>query len=299
MASSGNTTKHSASTGSSAQGSKWVRRALFPTNLPVLAAANPAPTLDMGFNFLPPFPIATLPFKFIKRIDLITMGRGLGDVPFGFGWELVEWKPSANQTGSERRVRPDEGFTEVCEVVEVEDDVSEEDSVPKIDLDLGTGSEPVLDFGDVSSESLPVFEDYRGNTVEKVGEIDIDEGLQTPSEPFSHAPTGETLTGEEMTKKRIKITAGGTDLPLVCKFLAQQAKSSSPSSHLPFSLSKPTPKPTRKSFRLAAQGLSRKTSASKQGPLVIEDIVSSPEGSPTKGSETATPKQASPIVGSE
>jgi len=86
------------------------------------------------------------------------MGRGQGDVPSGFGWELVEWKPSVSQIGSEGRVRPDERFTEVCEVVEVEDDVSGEDSVPKIALDLGTGSEPVLDFDVVSSESLPVFD---------------------------------------------------------------------------------------------------------------------------------------------
>ena len=73
-------------------------------------------------------------------------------------------------------MRPDEGFTEVCDVVEVEDDVSEEDLVPKIDLDFETGSEPVLDFGDVSSDSLPVFEDYSGDTFEKVGGIHIDEG---------------------------------------------------------------------------------------------------------------------------
>jgi len=105
------------------------------------------------------------------------MGRGLSDVLLGVGWELVEWKPSVNQIGSERRVRPNEGFTKVCEVLEVEDDVSKEDLVPKIDLDLGTGPELVLDFGDVSSESLPVFENYPSDTFEKVGEINIDEGL--------------------------------------------------------------------------------------------------------------------------
>ena len=43
-------------------------------------------------------------------------------------------------------MRPDEGFVEVCEVVEVEDD-SEEDFGPKIDLDLGTGSKPVVILG--------------------------------------------------------------------------------------------------------------------------------------------------------
>ena len=62
----------------------------------------------------------------------------------------MAWKLSADQIGSERRVRPDE-------VVEVEDDVSGEDSVPKIDVDLGTGSEPILDFGNVSSKFVPVF----------------------------------------------------------------------------------------------------------------------------------------------
>ena len=80
--------------------------------------------------------------------------------------------------------------------------------MPKINLDLGTGSEPVLDFGYVSFESLPVFEDYPGDTFEKVGEIEIDEGLKTPSEPIPNAPTTETLTREGMRKKRIKTTAG-------------------------------------------------------------------------------------------
>jgi len=131
----------------------------------------------------------------------------------------VEWKPLVHQIGSETGVRPDEGFAEVCEVVEVEDDVSEGFG-PKIDLDLRTGSEPVLDFGEVSSESLPVFEDYPGDTFKKVGEIDLDEGPQTPSEPVPPVPAGETLTGEGTRKKRIKTTTGSTDLPLVRKFLA-------------------------------------------------------------------------------
>ena len=179
--------------------------------------------------------------------------------------------------------------------MEVEDDVFEEDLVPKIDLDSGTGFEPVLDFRDISFESLPIFEDYPGDTFEKVGESVTDEGLQTPSKPVPLAPIDETLTEEGTRKKRIKTTAGRTDLLLVRKFLTQQSKSSSPSSHLPSTPSKPT----RKSFWLAAQGFTRKTNASKQEPLVIKEIVSSPEGSPTKGSETATPKQASPVAGSE
>jgi len=63
-----------------------------------------------------------------------------------------------------------EDFVKVCDVVEVGDDTSEEGV--KIDLNLGTGDEPILDF---QVESLPVFEDYPGDTFEKVGEIDLNE----------------------------------------------------------------------------------------------------------------------------
>jgi len=196
-------------------------------------------------------------------------------------------------------VKLDKGFVEVCEIVEVEDDASEEGFGPKIDLDLATGSKPVHDFGKVSSESLPVFEDYPSDTFEKVDEIDLDEGPKTPSELVPSIPTGETLTREGIKKKRIKTTAGRTNLPFVRKFLAQQARSSSPSSRLPSAQSQQTPTPTRKSYQLAAQGVFRKTSATKQGPLVIEEIESSPEGSPTKGLETAASKQPLPVPGSE
>ena len=58
----------------------------------------------------------------------------------------------------------------MCDVVEVEDDTSEEGV--KIDLNLGTGAEPIHDFGGICSESLPIFEDYPGDTFEKVGEMD-------------------------------------------------------------------------------------------------------------------------------
>ena len=116
----------------------------------------------MGFDCLTRLTIATLPFKFLKSLDLISMGKGFIDVSSGFGWDLVEWKPSVHQIGSETGVRPDEGFVEVCKVVEVEDDVSEEGFGPKINLDLETGSEPVRDFGEVSSKTVPVSEDYPG-----------------------------------------------------------------------------------------------------------------------------------------
>ena len=88
-----------------------------------------------------------------------------------------------------------------------------------------------MTLGGIGSESLPVFEDYPGDTFEKVGEIDLDEGPQAPSEPVPSVPTNETLTREGTRKRAIKTLAWHTDLPWVRKLLAQQ--SSSPSSRLP------------------------------------------------------------------
>jgi len=88
------------------------------------------------------------------------MGKGLSDVPSGFGWELVEWKPLDNQFGSERGLRPDEGFTEVCEAVEVDDDVIEKGPLSELGLgfdDFGTGFEAVLDFGETRTQSTLIF----------------------------------------------------------------------------------------------------------------------------------------------
>jgi len=100
-------------------------------------------------------------------------------------------------------VKPAEDFVEVCDV-EIEDDTSEEGFGPKIDLDLGTGAEPVRDFGGVGSESLTVFKDYPRDASEKVGEINLDEGPQTPSQPILYISTDDTLTREGTRKRRIK-----------------------------------------------------------------------------------------------
>jgi len=86
----------------------------------------------MGFDCLPPLPIATVTFKFLKSLDLISLGKGLNDVPSSFGWELVEWKPMVHQIRTEIGVKPAEDFVEVCDVVEVKDDTSEEGVGKKI-----------------------------------------------------------------------------------------------------------------------------------------------------------------------
>ena len=147
------------------------------------------------------------------------MGMGLNVVPSSFGWELVLWKPLVHHLRAEIGVKPTEVFVEVHDVVEVEDDTSEEGAT--VDLNLGTGAEPVHDYGDVGSESIPVFEDYLGDTFEKVGEIDLDKGPQTPSELVPSIPTDDSLTREGTRKRRIKTPTGRTDLPLVRQLLAQ------------------------------------------------------------------------------
>ena len=88
------------------------------------------------------------------------MGKGLSDVLSGSDWQLVEWKPSDNQFGSERGLRPYEGFTEVCEVVEVDDDVTEKGPVSEVGLgfdEFGTGSELVFDFKETRTGSTLIF----------------------------------------------------------------------------------------------------------------------------------------------
>jgi len=129
-----------------------------------------------------------------------------------------------------------------------------------------------------------------------VGEIDLEEVPQTPSEPVLSVPSDETPTTAEPRKKRIKTLAGCTDLPWVWKLLAQRSQTSL-SSHKP-STKQPT-QPTRKSHCLAAQGFVRRSSSTKHGPPVIEEIVSSSKGSPIKNPETPAAPHVSPVLESE
>ena len=55
--------------------------------------------------------------------------------------------------------------------------------------------------------------------------------------------------------------------------------------------------PTRKSYRLAAQGV--RSSSVNQGPSVIEEILSSSEGSPVKIPNPAAEPLESPVLESE
>ena len=79
-------------------------------------------------------------------------------------------------------------FVEVHDEVEIEDD-QDEGFGPQIELDLGIGSDPVLDFGD---ELFPEIEDHPGDSFEKVRDSDLDEGEQTPTKPVPSIPLLET-----------------------------------------------------------------------------------------------------------
>jgi len=255
------------------------------------------------------------------------VGLGFESVPFQFGWDLVEWNSKLDKNPVDLGVKLDE-------YVEIYDEVEEEQPEvcgPQIELDLGTKSsihdlgEPpmeaveevheVVDIWDTFEEGkcdvemrtgdMPIprvkagdsiFEDYLEDAFEKVREINLEETLQIPFEPVLTVPSDETPTIGEPRRKRIKTLVGHTDLPWVRKMLTQQIQTS-PSTHQ--SSPKQPTQPTCKSHRLAAQGFVRRSSSTKQGPPVIEEIVSSSEGSPTKNPETPIKSHVSPVLTSE
>jgi len=178
----------------------------------------------------------------MPSLAIISVGLGLDSVPFSFRWELVEWKPKIDKSRVEFGENSGAEFVKIHEEIEVEDDQGECFG-PKIELDLGTGSDPVRDFGD---ELFHEIADHSGDSFEKVGDIDLTKEEQTPTEPVSSTSSTGNLTGEEPRKKRVKTTAGRFDLPLVRKFFGLKSKTS------PSHPKQSSVQPTRKSSRLAS-----------------------------------------------
>jgi len=89
--------------------------------------------LGTGFETLPPLAISTNLLKFLKCMDLKSVGLGLSYVPFHSGWELIEWVPKSVDLG-QNWVE----ILEICDVVEVDGCLG--DFWPQIELDLGEGS---------------------------------------------------------------------------------------------------------------------------------------------------------------
>jgi len=117
------------------------------------------------------------------------------------------------------------------------------------DVEMGTGDMPVreLEMGDSHNE------DFQGDDFEKVGEFMPEETPRTPADPTPEISSKQTPSIAEPRRKRIKTLAGRTDLPWVRKLIALKSKTSSSSQQ---TSQKQPSQPTRKSYRLAAQGSS-------------------------------------------
>ena len=127
----------------------------------------------------------------------------------------------------------------------------------------------------------------------------MDEEPETPIEIVPTKPVEIPQTSEGPRKRRIKVPAGRTDLPLVRKIKAMQSKASTSPSQPKSPTPKSTPKPCRKSFRLASQSTPRTSQPagpSEQQPTLIEEIVPSPESSPVREKRKAPAEQGSPQV---
>jgi len=130
--------------------------------------------------------------------------------------------------------------------------------VPVLEVEeLRTGNEPVHDMGLGDSH----LEDYPGDNFEKVGEYTPEETSQSPSTLAPEKPVEETPASSEPRKKRIKTLARWTDLPWVRKLTVLKFKTSSSSQQTP---QKQPSQPTRKSYRLAAQGVVRSSSTNQR-----------------------------------
>ena len=100
---------------------------------PTTTGARPAFILAIpgtGFETLPPLAIPTGVFRFLKSLELKSVGLGLTDVPFHGGWKLVEWRPTLVEP-EWIRVEIDR----ICGEIEVE-----EESGAQIDQNLGVES---------------------------------------------------------------------------------------------------------------------------------------------------------------
>ena len=120
------------------------------------------PLPGTGFECLPALPLFSVPFRFLKSLDLSSSGLRLEYVPLCFYWQLVEWKSLTQQS----RVKMGGTFTEIFkdvedvhEIVNVGDDTSEEG---KGDLETGDGV-PVHGIGGGDF----ILKDYRGDSLEK------------------------------------------------------------------------------------------------------------------------------------
>jgi len=114
-----------------------------------------------------------------------------------------------------------------------------------------------------------VFEEDVDDFFDRVADFEKDEEVEIPILAVQPTTIKIPETGQLQKKKRIKTSAGRTDLPLVCQFKAMQTKASSSPSQPKSAKPKPTLEPLRKPYHLASQSIQKtdkKTGCSKQSP---------------------------------
>ena len=206
---------------------------------------------------MPPLPFLSKTVGFLKCVHLSSVGLGLTDIPPEFGWDLVLFEPITEQSGVEAQTEIDGDMSVSVEGSEVLHKDSWAFELAKI------GPASVPDPRKPQIEPKLVFEDRLDDFSEKVADIDLDEGPETPIEIVQTELVQIPQTSEGPGKKRIKVHAGRTDLPLVRQLIAMQAKEAkqAKASYSPSQPSsakhKSTPKPSPKSYRLASQRTSR------------------------------------------
>ena len=107
--------------GSSAQSGTWELQMLCSTvpssEIPALRASQSG----TGFENPPPLAISTNLLKFLKCMDLKSVGLGLASIPFRFGWDLVEWNPKLS-------LKPVDLEVNLVEILEICDEVEEKEA---------------------------------------------------------------------------------------------------------------------------------------------------------------------------
>ena len=148
------------------------------------------------------------------------------------------------------------------DLMEVDPAVRTGDAPVREVMEERTGAEPVPEEVEEEIGAMPLretgegdlhFEDYHGDDFEKAGEFTPEETSQTPPAPVSEQPA-QTPSSAKQRKNRIKTLVGRTHLPWVRKLAALKAKISLSSQQTP---QKQSSQPTRKSYRIAAQGVRR------------------------------------------
>ena len=155
-------------TGSSPSATKRSRLASLPTVLPASTPVFPASPAGIGFNSLPPLPIISKPFGFLKNVDLRTVELNLSDLPVKFGWELVLFKPVVEQPRSDGVFESGLEFGGLGTEFESGLDVS----------GFEIGAKPVSNMGKAETQPSSVFQDFLGtafDNLDRVADIDLDE----------------------------------------------------------------------------------------------------------------------------